>query len=334
MIGEASTEGRPGFMWGRCNYKYPGENLGSGNRCGHDPQRMATDRLALPEVSGGHRLQIITKLLKRAETYFADPATVPLLAYLGGKRNRDGSFRQNRSEGREAEALILSAIIAALDLKSLRVGAYTKRGEFKNLSFDELAQRVSLTREKKDPESPDVIEHVASSRFWRGVARLKRAGAIEVYEQYEETSEGKRGRPAIKTVSAKFLRLLGGLTQAAFKTARNKASARVAQYLAGAVQSGVQSQEEAEQLAAEIRSERTKKELFPKPAMKNQFPKEVVRDNSADSLQGDYNDYVRQIYAQIADELGRPLRGTEGMKLFAKHGGLSADDWGRRRLKG
>ena len=320
--------------WGRATYPYPGINLGSGNRCGHDPQRMATDRLALPEVSGGHRLEIIKKLLKRAEKYFAEPASVPLLAYLSGKKNRDGSFRQNRSEGREAEGLIMSAVFAALDLKSLRVGSYTARGEFRNLSFDELAQRVGLTREKKDPENPDIIEHVASSRFWRGVARLKRAGVFEVYEQYEETADGLRGRPAIKHVSAKFVRLLSGFTQAAFKNVRDKASRNVAKFLASAVQSGVQSRDEAEQLAAEIRSERTKKELFPKPAMKNQFPKEVVRDNSADSLQGDYNDYVRQIYAQIADELGRPLRGTEGMKLFAKHGGLSADDWGRRRLKG
>lgn len=327
-----AADGHQSLSWGLVPYKYPGLYLGSGNRCGHDPQNFAADRLALPDVAGGHRLQIISKLLKRAEAYFADPASVPLLAYLGGKKNRDGSPRQNRSEGREAEALILSAIIAATDFKSLRVGSYTARGEFNNLSFDDIARRVSLTRVKKDPNNPQLVEQVASSRFWRGVARLKRAGAIEIYEQFEETPDGKRGRPAIKTVSEKFLRRLGGLTKAAMKAVRTKASKKVAKYQTGAVQSGVQSQAEAEQLDSDIRSERMRKQMSTKPVAKNQFPKEVVRDNSADSLQGDYQAYVQQVYAQIAEELGRALRGAEGIRLFAKHGGLSADDWGRRRL--
>lgn len=322
----------PAVMWGRRQYRYAGKHLGTGNRCGHDPQRLATERLVLPEVRGGHRLQIINKLIKSAERYFADPASVPLLAYLSGKKNRDGTPRQNRSECRETESLIMAGIIAALDFKSLRVGTYTQRGEFRNVSFDEIARRVGLTRIKKDPENPDKAELVASSRFWRGVANLKRAGAIEVYEQYEETPEGRRGRPAIKTVSEKFLRRLGGLTKAAMKSARNKASQKVANYLLGAMKSGVQSQEEANKLDDELRSARMNKVFFPAPARKNQFPKEVVRDNSADSMPDDYKAYVQQVYAQIAETIGRPLRGPEGMRLFAKHGGLSPDEWGRRRL--
>jgi len=320
------------LVWGRSTYPHPGLHLGSGNRCGHDPQRLAVERLALPEVNGGHRLQIITKLLKRAEEYFADPASVPLLAYLSGKKNRDGSPRQNRSECRETESLIMSGIIAALDFKSLRVGTYTTRGEFRNVSFDEIAQRVGLTRVKKDPENPANAELVASSRFWRGVTNLKRAGVIEVYEQYEETPEGRRGRPAIKTVSEKFLRRLGGLTKAAMKAARNKASQKVANYLMGAMKSGVQSQEEAKELDDDLRSARMNKVFFPEPSRKNQFPKEVQRDNSADSRPDDYKAYVQQVFAQIAVALGRPLRGAEGMRLFAQHGGLSSDEWGRRRL--
>ena len=330
MMAEDSPQA---LVWGRSTYPHPGLHLGSGNRCGHDPQRLAADRLALPEVSGGYRLQIITKLLKRAETYFADPASVPLLAYLAGKTNRDGSPRQNRSEGREAQALVLSAIIAATDFKSLRVGTYTARGEFCNVQFDEIARRCGLTRIQKDPQDPSKTELVASSRFWRAVAWLKRAGVIEVYEQYEETTEGKRGRPAIKTVSEKFLRVLGSLTKAAMKSIRTKASHKVAKYLNGAVQSGVQSLDEVEQLEAEVRSARTHKELFPRPALKNQFPKEVVRDNGSDSLKADYQVFVDQVYAAMAEALGRQPRGMEGTKLFAQHGGLKFDDWARRRLK-
>lgn len=320
------------LVWGRSTYPHPGLHLGSGNRCGHDPQRLASDRLALPEVNGGHRLQVITKLLKRVEAYFADPASIKLLAYLGGKTNRDGTPRQNRSEGREAETLILSAIYAATDFKSLRVGTYTARGEFRNVQFDEIARRCGLTREQKDPQDPSNIELVASSRFWRGVARLKRAGAIEVYEQYEETTDGKRGRPAIKTVSEKFLRALGGFTKTAMKNIRNKASQKVAKFLNGAAHSGVQSKAEAEQLEAELRSASVKKSLFPAPAMKNQFPKEVVRDNGSDSLKADYQVFVDQVYADMAQALGRKPKGMEGTKLFAQHGGLKFDDWARRRL--
>lgn len=317
------------LSWGRGAYKYPGLFLGSGNRCGHDPQRFAADRLALPEVAGGHRLQIITRLLKKLEGYFSDAASVPLLAYRDDKKNLDGSPRQNRSEDREAQILILKAIIAALDFKSLRVGTYAVNGDFKNLPFEEIARRCGLTRPSKDPAQP---LPVPSSRFWRGVGRLKRAGVLDIYEQYEETPDGKRGRPAIKTVSEKFLRVLGSLTKNAMKTVRNKVSRKVDEFLGRAVQGGVQSRQEAEQLSGEIRSQRVHKQLSPKAVVKNQFPKEVVRDNSADSLQADYTAYTQYVYAQIAAELGRPLRGAGGIRLFTQHGGLSPEEWGRRRL--
>ena len=319
----------PAVMWGRREYKYAGKHLGTGNRCGHDPARLATDRLSLPEVKDGHRVRVIDRLIKRAQEYFANPASVPLLTYLDKKKNRDGSYRQNRSEGREAQSLVMSAIFAAIDLKSLRVGNYTERGEFYNLSFFEIASRCAMLVPSKDPENPLMI----CSRFWRAVKWLKRAKVIEVYEQYEETPDGKRGRPAIKTVSEKFIRALGGFTKAAMKKARDKSSWKVAKYLAGATQAGVQGVEEAQKLTDEIRSEQTHKVLFPKPAIKNQFPKEVVRDNSADSLVGDYTAYVTAMYAEIAEKIGRPLRGLEGSKLFTQHGGPTEQQWLRRRLK-
>lgn len=328
MTEALALDGPPPLTWGRTLYPYPGEYLGTGNRCGHDPARLATDRLSLPEVKNGHRVRVIDRLIKRAQEYFADPASVPLLTYLDKKKNRDGSYRQNRSEGREAQSLVMSAIFAAIDLKSLRVGNYTQRGDFYNLSFFEIASRCSMLVPSKDPENPLMI----CSRFWRAVKWLKRAKVIEVYEQYEETPDGKRGRPAIKTVSEKFIRALGGFTKAALKNARDKSSRKVAKYRAGATLAGVQGVEEAQKLADEIRSEQTHKALFPKPAAKNQFPKQVERDNSADSLVGDYTAYVTAMYAEIARKIGRPLRGVEGAKLFAAHGGLSEQQWLRRRM--
>lgn len=328
MTEALAVDGPAPLTWGRTLYPYPGEYLGTGNRCGHDPARLATDRLSLPEVKNGHRVRVIDRLIKRAQEYFADPASVPLLTYLDKKKNRDGSYRQNRSEGREAQSLVMSAIFAAIDLKSLRVGNYTQRGDFYNLSFFEIASRCSMLVPSKDPENPLMI----CSRFWRAVKWLKRAKVIEVYEQYEETPDGKRGRPAIKTVSEKFIRALGGFTKAALKNARDKSSRKVAKYRAGATLAGVQGVEEAQKLADEIRSEQTHKALFPKPAAKNQFPKQVERDNSADSVVGDYTAYVTAMYAEIAEKIGRPLRGLEGAKLFTQHGGLTEQQWLRRRM--
>lgn len=328
MTEALALDGPAPLTWGRTLYPYPGEYLGTGNRCGHDPARLATDRLSLPEVKNGHRVRVIDRLIKRAQEYFADPASVPLLTYLDKKKNRDGSYRQNRSEGREAQSLVMSAIFAAIDLKSLRVGNYTPRGDFYNLSFFEIASRCSMLVPSKDPENPLMI----CSRFWRAVKWLKRARVIEVYEQYEETPDGKRGRPAIKTVSEKFIRALGGFTKAALKNARDKSSRKVAKYRAGATLAGVQGVEEAQKLADEIRSEQTHKALFPKPAAKNQFPKQVERDNSADSVVGDYTAYVTAMYAEIAEKIGRPLRGLEGSRLFTQHGGLTEQQWLRRRM--
>jgi hypothetical protein len=320
----------PAFMWGRRHYKYAGKHLGTGNRCGHDPQNLSAERLALPEVKNGFRVKILQRLIDRAQAYFNDPASVPLLAYLSGKKNRDGSPRQNRSEGREAQSLILSAIYASMDLKSLRVGTYTPRGEFKNLSFLDLALRCGLTRQVKN-EDTGVVETVPSSRFWRGVAWLKKAGAMTVFEQYEETPDGPRGRPAIKHMSAKFLRDLGGFTKAQFKTATKKASHKVAEYLAGSTAAGIQTVQEREQLQNEIRSERVHKELFPKPAIKNRMPPEVPRDNSAGSQVDDYTAYTQAIYARIERDTGTKPRGKQGMELFARYGGLSRDAWLRER---
>lgn len=330
MIEDEAIDGPPPLrMWGKRPYAFPGEHIGSGNRCGHNPEQLATDRLALPPVRGGFRVQVLDELIERMRVYFSDPASVPLLAYLSKKKNTDGSYRQNRSEGREAQFLVGAAIFAALDLKSLRVGHYTTRGEFVNLSFSELALRAGLAAPGKTPDD----QPVPSSRFWRAVAWLKRAGVIKVFEQYEETPEGKRGRPAIKTVSEKFIRSLGRFTKSAFKNARDKSSQALGKWLTEAELAGVQSKEDADELARQISSKRTRDELFPKPAIKNQQPKEILPDDSAEEVKAAYQRHVAAVYAKIAEALGRPARGKEAMKLFHEYGGLPEAEWVRRRKR-
>lgn len=315
------------MMWGKKPYPYAGEFLGTGNRCGHDPQRLADERLSLPVTHNGHWPQVITRLMDKVQSYFAEPESLPLLTYMSGKKNRDGSFRQNRSEARETHALITTAILSRLDLKSLRVGTYKPNGEFVPVSFDELAALCSLTKPSKDSNDS---RPVASSRFWRGVAQLKRAGAMEVFEQYDETPDGLRGRPAIKTVSEKFLRVLGGLTKDAISRARKAASRRVAKFVGTATASGIQSRAERDKLSGEIRSKRTRDELFPKPAIKNKQPNGHVEPHPG-LLIDSYQMHGEAVYARIAEALGRRPTGAEARRLFAEHGGLTLAAWEARR---
>ncbi|WP_122423325.1 hypothetical protein, partial [Pseudomonas viridiflava] len=327
MVDVSAIAEHPPIMWGKTPYPYAGEFWGTGNRCGHDPQRLADERLSLPVTHNGHWPQAITRLMKKVQAYFAEPESLPLLAYMSGKRNRDGSFRQNRSEARETHALITTAILARLDLKSLRVGTYKPNGEFVPTSFDELAALCGLTKPSKDPADP---RPVASSRFWRGVAQIKRAGALEVFEQYDETPDGLRGRPAIKTVSEKFLRVLGGLTKNAMGKARQAASRRVAKYVGNATQSGIQSTAEREKLSRDVRSKRTRDELFPKPAVKNKQPNSTIEPD-ADLVLDAYKAHSEAVYARIRDALGRRPTMAEARRLFAEHGGLSPEAWEARR---
>ena len=329
MSAMMAEDGPQPLCWGRKEYKHPGLYLGSGNRCGHDPQRLASDRLALKPVKNDQRLKMITHLVEKAQTYFADPASVPLLAYLKKKKNKDGSYRQNRSEGREAQALILSAILSVTDLASLRVGRPLRNGSFRNYTFDEIAAMCGLVEPSEDATQPPV----ACSRFRRGVDWLKKAGAIKVFEQYEETAEGKRGRPAIKTVSAKFIMTLGKVSKLALDRVRKKASDKLAQWRNEAIEGGIQTQDEYDQVSAALLSERTKASLFPGKPRKNQAPKTVAPDNGLDQLGNDWEAYQAMMKEKIRERNGGEL--PQGFRAYGTAyvaaGGLNEREWRLRR---
>lgn len=329
--GEDSQRDTTAIMWGRTPYPYPGQNLGTGNRCGHNPERLASDRLNLPPVAGGHRLKIVTDLIERAREYFFNPALVPLLAYVSDKKNLDGSPRQNRSEGREAQTHVWSAIVCAIDYSSLRVGQPKKDGTFRNYTFDEIARMCGLTEPGANPGDLPV----ACSRFRRAVEVFKKAGAIEVFEQYEETPDGMRGRPAIKTVSEKFLMSMGQISKVAMERVRKKASKALRDWRNGAIQSGVQTQDEYEKVTAQVRSLQAKKAMFPKPAVKNQKPKDVVPDNSHEAVAADWSAYEAMIQARVlAQNEGVKVTGIRAYnEAYAKAGGLSKIEWLSRRMR-
>lgn len=340
MSAMMADDGPQPLSWGSRIYQYPGLFLGTGNRCGHDPLKLAVDRLDLHVPNGGHWPKLIQVGIKRIQAYFDNARALEPLAYLSEKHNKDGTPRQNRSEAREGHALVLSVIFTYLDLKSLRVGYYPTNGAFVSISFLDIARRCSMTCQvKARNDAGEVIvgqyKEVPTSRFWGVIRDLKKAGAISVFEQYEEKDAGKRALTAIKTLSEKFLRLITGWNPKRIETARKRASGRVHDFLASAVEAGVENINQRKQLVKEIQAANVKRELFGEPAAKNRQPSTgSARQSVEDWLDQAYAEHEAQVLASITDALGRPPRGMEQLKMQAQHGGLSRDEFRRRRLGG
>ncbi|MNM35034.1 hypothetical protein D3C81_457000 [compost metagenome] len=329
MVGTTVQGVAPTLSWGRRAYQHPGEYLGTGNRCGHKPEQLAEDRLALPQVRGGFYLKIQQQLIDAAKRYFYAPRELTLLSNLSRKRNHDGMPRQNRSEGREAQSLVLSAILSMTDFASLRVGTPMADGSFRSRSCDELARACGLTRPSRDPEHP---EPVASGRFYRALAQLKQAAAITLYEQYEVKEDGsKRARVAIKTVSESFLIVLGRLSFAAFRAFRDECSKKLRKFRnnwrhANPQVNDVIAAGNAVQREQQARGLPWSRAL---PKRKNRAPRPEV--DPVQQLKDDYAQHVQDIEAKIADKYpGIRIGMRDRLKLFAELGGMTWDAWLRR----
>lgn len=212
----------PSLRWGKSPYKHPGRFLGTGNRCGHSPEKGEFDRYNAPQTA--RKLPSTQqKLIEAARAYYYSPASLPSLSNLNGRANADGQPRSNRSDGRAAEALVLCAIIQQTEFSSLKVGTPRPDGGFIPRSCRELAQIAGLTVFNSNSKRPE-----PSQRFWRAFRRLKLAGAFTVHQQYEERPDGsKRARPAIKHVSDDFLVALGAVGYAKLKEFRSWCSNRL-----------------------------------------------------------------------------------------------------------
>lgn len=340
MSAMMAEDGPQPLCWGLKTYKYPGLFLGTGNRCGHDPLTLAVDRLNLHTPSGGNWPKLIQVSIDRIQAYFDNARALEPLAYLSDKRNKDGQPRQNRSEARESHALVLSVIFTYLDLKSLRVGYYTNTGAFVSISFLDIARRCDMTCQvKARDDAGEVIagqyKEVPTSRFWRAVRDLKKAGAISVFEQYEEKDAGKRALTAIKTFSEKFLRLIAGWTAKRVEKARKRAHQRVGSFLLSAIDAGVENVNQRKHLVKEIQSANVKRELFGAAPAKNRQPSTGgTRESVEAALQQEYAEHEAKVLASITAALGRPPRTLEQLKMQAQHGWISHDDFMRRRLGG
>ncbi|MGL5297769.1 MAG: hypothetical protein ACRC9W_04355 [Plesiomonas sp.] len=203
-------------LWGRIAYPHPGKWLGTGNRCGHQPCSPAWHLLQAPETKKPLPY-FIQDLLERVRHYYAQPTLLPTLANLSGKINKlSGKPRQNRSEAREAECLVLEAILSRTDFASLRVGTPLPDGRFIHRSMVEIASIAGMI---------DKATGLPAQRFWRAIRRLKIGGAIDVHLQYETLKDGTlRARHAIKTVNMHFIVALGRISYEKLKAFRTRCS--------------------------------------------------------------------------------------------------------------
>jgi len=334
MIDSAAPADRPPMMWGRSSYKHSGQYLRTGNRCGHDPKKPDLERLALPQPKNGFMLKMQQTLIERAQQYYHAPKTLPLLSNLSRKRNRDGTPRQNRSEGREAQCLVLSAILAMTDYCSLRVGIPQPNGSFKQRSMDEIARACGLVKPVKPTAENPAPDDVPSKRFWRAIAQLKRAAAIEIFEQYEETPDGKRGRPAIKTVSENFLIALGRLSFAAFKAFRDECSKKLRKWR-NQWRTAAPGEFDAAKAAEKVRKDQMRLGGSTRKPRKNQTPKTLPDANPHAQLLADHSAHMADVAAKIADHIASngPIGLRERLALEKKFGLMSWDQWQRRQVE-
>ncbi|OSM50305.1 plasmid replication protein repA, partial [Aeromonas salmonicida subsp. salmonicida] len=90
----------------------------------------------------------IQTLIDKVRDYYAKPSLLPTLANLSGKINKlSGKPRQNRSEAREAESLVMQAILSRTDFASLRVGTPLPDGRFIHRTMVEIATIAGMVED-------------------------------------------------------------------------------------------------------------------------------------------------------------------------------------------
>ncbi|MGL5482169.1 MAG: hypothetical protein ACRDC7_09760, partial [Aeromonas veronii] len=122
---------------------------------------------------------------------------------------QDGEIRLNRSEAREADVLIMVAILFHTDLASLRVATPKRGGEFINRSCAELSKCIGMY---------DATGNRPSRKFQRGFARLQSAGILTSVAVSGTNKAGEvRKRNSAKAISEEFLAAVLGGSNAALR---------------------------------------------------------------------------------------------------------------------
>ncbi len=177
----------------------------SGNRCDHDPKNPRLELDYTPNRRG-KLPAVITKCLENLQAYYYDRSILRPLAELDvSDKKVTAGKRSNRSEAREAEVLVISAILHCMDLTSLLVGVPNSKLGFVHRSTYELAKMAGLL---------DPITDEPHRRFTRCLSRIRRSGMMETTRTTFKTAHGTvRAGTAIKKVSDEFIVMLMGGTE-------------------------------------------------------------------------------------------------------------------------
>ena len=160
---------------------HDGLNVGSGNRCGHNP--TAPRFLVRPHVQ--NMPKFIARSIDLIEHYYYRLKDLPQLDTL----NR---HRKKRSERREAVIQTLKALLKYMDLVTMTVGIPTKDGQ------------VGLTLLRLHQETT-----ISFPRFKRAIADLRAAGLLSISQPRMTNSAGQvRGLVGIKAISARLFEAL------------------------------------------------------------------------------------------------------------------------------
>lgn len=158
-----------------------GLNVGSGNRCGHNPSNP--NFLVKPHAQ--RMPKILARSIEMVELYYSRLKELPQLDTLN-------SHRKKRSERREALIQTLKALLKYTDLVTMTVGIPTKDG------------RIGLTLPQLRKETS-----ISWPRFKRAIADLRAAGFLSISQPRMTNAAGQvRGLVGIKAISARLFAAL------------------------------------------------------------------------------------------------------------------------------
>lgn len=188
----------------------------TGNRCDHDPKNPRLELDSIPNRRG-KLPAVLQQCIDNLQAYYFDRSILRPLAELDASDKKvTAGKRSNRSEAREAEVLVISAILQSLDLTSMLVGV-PMNGKFIYRSTYELAKMAGLL---------DPVTDEPHRRFTRCLSRIRRSGMMDTTRTTFKTKAGTvRAGVAIKKVSDDFIvMLMGGDPKAAARLDKARAS--------------------------------------------------------------------------------------------------------------
>jgi len=212
------------ILHGRQPYAHPGHDLGSGNRCGHDPQQPRFLKIKPPPTKKQRPWQQ-EALIKSAENLYYDRDLIPGLGYhLDRPLTLSGMPPKSRSDGLDNIVIVCKTMLGLMDYSSYMIGrphAY-KKDVWSYYSNYELYKFVQAELAENDYPFPLTADKITPSFVDRAIAALKEQGMLKTKTIYRivevRNADGsvtlsKRASTAVKRLEPWALLRLGALTK-------------------------------------------------------------------------------------------------------------------------